>query len=309
MGTLVAQVVARALGDRVGEALRQADRPPGIRAGCDDREFGRPQPAEGVGDAACRPKCARQLRHDRLQHGIGRLRSRGAVSEIGGQGHAGERGVEARRLGAELPSAARQPAQVVQPGRRIHQPVLARPVGGALDAGERVELQEQVLGVERLAQVLPGARPEGIDALLARGVVRADDDDRRVRIELRVVPQRPADLQRILVGQGGVEDDRVGLSAPRPLQRLGGGVRLEDRVAVGAEDRFERAARRLLVARDQDGRAPVGAGGVEHGSVRPHYSCARVPGSQPVPLQDNTLRRRGPRRAADAAVRRQEVVC
>src|SRR5438105_2940862 len=60
------QAVARAVRDGAREALRQAYRPPRVGPRCDDRELGRPQPADGVGGAARRPQRSRQLCHDRF---------------------------------------------------------------------------------------------------------------------------------------------------------------------------------------------------------------------------------------------------
>jgi hypothetical protein len=68
---------------------------------------------------------------------------------------------------------------------------------------------------------------------------------------LIIAAQRRAQFESVAVREPGIEDDHVWTNAAREVERLARVVGPQYRVPVGAEDRFERPGRPLLVIRDE----------------------------------------------------------
>ena len=133
------------------EALRELHRSGSVGGERDDRELRGAQPADGVGDAAGPLEGGREQLDGGGHDGFRGARLALASARVRGEDDAGESGVQARGLRAELLGAALQTAHVVQPGSLIDKPFPARQVGVELGPRERLELDEQLLRVERWA--------------------------------------------------------------------------------------------------------------------------------------------------------------
>ncbi len=168
--------------------------------------------------------------------------------------------VPAVGLGADLPRPAGQSPHVVEPRVVVEQVLVEDAVDLLLRLEEGLELQQQRLAVEGLAQEFPGARAVGFEPLGPAGGPGGGDDDGDGGAEPGILAQRPADLGPVHVGHLGVEDDQVGLGGACPLKRLLAGIGPQHGEAVGRQDALQRPGGPLLVVRDQNERrtcAPV----------------------------------------------------
>jgi len=73
--------------------------------------------------------------------------------------------------GFAIPARARAaPSLACCTARRlVHQPLRPRPVGLQLGPHEGFDAQQELLGIERLTEVLPGARAQRVDPALSSG--------------------------------------------------------------------------------------------------------------------------------------------
>ena len=124
-------------------------------------------------------------------------------------------------------------------------------------AQQRAHAREQLLALERLDEVVVGARVEALDARLQR-VARGQDQDRHVVVGA----QRARDLDAVELRQAEVEDHEVGRERAALLERgraVGGRAHL---VALHAQRALQRLGDVLVVLDDEDAWC---AGEVVHG--------------------------------------------
>ena len=136
-----------------------------------------------------------------------------------------------------------------------------------------VELEQQQLGVERLAHHFPGARLERLEALLPLGRPELVKNDRRLLREMRVVAKRATDVDTAHVGEPHIDHDQIRLRAAHETQQLAAGVRAKYGVAVRPRIvSKERAAHSCsLASRMRGGR------GVRPASVMPSMDSSDTP--------------------------------
>ena len=102
---------------------------------------------------------------------------------------------------------------------------------------DRVHARDQLLGLERLGEIIvgPGGKPgQDVPALLRLG-----DHDERDRPAALVFAQDPADFLAVDAGQRQIEEQHVRLPGPDHLERLLAGVgqrRLEAPLVAGAHE-------------------------------------------------------------------------
>ncbi len=133
---------------------------------------------------------------------------------------AGQRAVLPERLGAELAGPARQTLPVVESRDRVQQAFGARAIRVELGANVGPDLEEDFVGFVRRGNALPGAGAQRRGALFARRVLAEREQQRRAARDPRIGAQQAAQLDAGHIGQFGVDDDDVGLGAPRALQRV-----------------------------------------------------------------------------------------
>src|SRR5205085_9033236 len=100
------------------------------------------------------------------------------------------RRLTARRVRTELLCSASQAANVVQPGVAIEQTVVVTLVELALRCNERLQLQQERVGVDRVRVVLPGAGAVCLEPVRATCRSRRGDDDWRAHRESRVATEQ-----------------------------------------------------------------------------------------------------------------------
>ena len=153
--------------------------------------------------------------------------------------------------------------------RSISTPSIAherRRRGRVRDAAQgRAHTREQLLGVERLRDVVVGAGVEGPD-LLRLLMVRGEDDDRH-RGERADAAQH---LEAVDIGESEVEDDEVGRAARSDDDRFLAGGDVEHLEVAAAHHRAQRAPQRGIVFDEQDrGHAARASRGNVHTNVAP----------------------------------------
>ena len=147
--------------------------------------------------------------------------------------------MKALRIRRHLARAPHHSLHVVQAGGLVEQAFVAQPVGRALAAHERVELEQQYFRIQRLAHDLPRAGLERLDPLVTLGHSRAGEDDRRLLLKVRIIAKRVTHVDAAHVGQPHVDHDQIGLCAANEPEKMATRVRSQDGVPVRTEDGLE----------------------------------------------------------------------
>ena len=140
----------------------------------------------------------------------------------------------------------------------VQRQVAHRERGGAArrpPAQQRPQAREQLLALERLDEVVVGARVQPLDARLD-GVARGQHQDRHVVGRA----QAAGDLDPVELGQPEVEDHEVGVVGGRLAQRglaVTGDAHL---VALQAQRALERLGDLVVVLHDEHARVTAGPG-------------------------------------------------
>ena len=207
------------------------------------------------------------------------------------QRETGDRTQMTRRIRRQLLRAPHEAPGVVAAQSRIVEGRLER--GLAVLSGRDVggQTQEDLLGIVRRSEHIPGPGPQDVERLLPADVLPRQDEDGGVERDRASFPDVRQQLQLGQVWKAGVDEYEIGGDARENLHRLISGVDLDDRVAAGLEHALQRPSAPLLGHQEHDRRRSDGSfghgGGVGRSWPASGRSCtfhthrARPPGRGP----------------------------
>ena len=131
------------------------------------------------------------------------------------------------RLRAQLTGAARESLAVVEPGGGIEEPFGTCAIGVELGMYVRADLEQDLVRVMWRRDALPRPRPKRGQALRACSRVRERKEDWRAARNARIGAECAAQLDARDVRQDLIDQEHVGLGAPRALQRVTAGALLK----------------------------------------------------------------------------------
>jgi len=205
--------------------------------------------SDGIGRTAGRLKQPRgEIDEDRR-----RRSPRRALLRLGlhGERHTGERRVPAIRVRDQLARAPLQSPFRVQSARR-RRILFQHVVGLELDAGKPVHLQQQLLGVDPEAEIVPRSGLERREPLLLGRRRRGDHEHGSVPRNGPKLPQLAAHNDAVQVLEICVHEDHVRPYVGRVLQQLAPAGDGQDPVSLRAEHAVEGAREPRATVSDED---------------------------------------------------------
>ena len=157
------------------------------------------------------------------------------------KGDACERRVAPEGIVGQLARASLQTAHRVESARGVHSALLEPPVRLELDACQRVELERQLLRVERHVQVIRCAGVQCREALLFRVGCGGEHNDRHVPRKGGVATQGAADRDAVRVRKVCIHQNDIGPQRGSPLEELAARRHGDGPVPQRLKRAFERA--------------------------------------------------------------------